>query len=148
MNRLEHLLTIAGEEAVEVAQRAAKALRFGVGEVQPGQQLSNLQRMNGELCDLLAMFEMVHAEVGLTFGIDLDAIEAKKVKVEKFLAYSRELGTLTDGVEFVTRKRAPDAAAPMVPSESRVVRLGEHNGGDYDMAHRSAESGVGEVGRG
>jgi NTP pyrophosphatase (non-canonical NTP hydrolase) len=89
------------EEAVEVAQRATKALRFGTEEVQPGQALSNLQRMRGELCDLLAAFEMVYDEAGHQFGIDLDAIAAKKAKVEKFLAYSRELGTLTDGVSEV-----------------------------------------------
>jgi NTP pyrophosphatase (non-canonical NTP hydrolase) len=108
MNRMEHLLSIVAEEAVEVAQRATKALRFGVHEAQPGQELSNLQRMRGELCDLLAAFEMVYDEAGHQFGqlghharelVDLDAIAAKKAKVEKFLAYSRELGTLTDGVE-------------------------------------------------
>ena len=98
MNRMEHLLSIAAEEAVEVAQRATKALRFGLNEVQPGQELSNLERMRGELCDLLAAFEMVYDEAGQRFGIDLDAIAAKKAKVGKFLAYSRDLGTLTDGV--------------------------------------------------
>lgn len=96
MNRREHLLTIVGEEAVEVAQRAAKALRFGLEEVQPGQDLTNLQRLMGEVYDLLGALEMLHEDVGRRMGIDLDAIAAKKAKVENFLAYSRELGTLQD----------------------------------------------------
>lgn len=94
MNRSEHLLTIVAEEAVEVAQRATKALRFGLDEVQPGQQLSNLQRLMGEVYDLLGSLEMLHRAAGRHMGIDLDAVEAKKAKVEKFLAYSLELGTL------------------------------------------------------
>ena len=107
MNRMEHLLSIVAEEAVEVAQRATKALRFGIEEVQPGQALSNLQRMRGELYDLLAAFEMVHDEAGQQFGIDLDAITAKKAKVEKFLGYSAELGTLTAGVPVVDSTTLP-----------------------------------------
>lgn len=97
MNRLEHLLTILAEEAAEVAQRADKALRFGMTEIQPGQELTNLQRLHGELNDLAAAVEMVASDVWLPLtSLDRTAIERKKVKVERFLAYSRELGTLKD----------------------------------------------------
>lgn len=94
MNHLEHLLTITGEEGAEVAQRASKALRFGLHEVQPGQPLTNLQRLIGEVQDLLAAVEMLHDEINRPLVLDRAAMEAKKVKVEKFLAYSAELGTL------------------------------------------------------
>jgi hypothetical protein len=97
MKRLDHLLTITGEEAVEVAQRASKALRFGLDEVQPGQPLSNRERLIVEINDLLAMVEMLEAE-----GVDMSAVgddaalEAKKLKVENFLELSRFYGRLVD----------------------------------------------------
>lgn len=92
MDRTEHLLSIVAEEAVEVAQRATKALRFGLTEVQPGQDLTNWLRLVGEFHDLIAALEMVH---GQPLTIWRDLIDAKKAKVEKYLAYSAELGTLT-----------------------------------------------------
>lgn len=95
MNRLEHLLTITGEEGSEIQGRTSKALRFGLNEVQPGQPLTNARRLVGECNDLLALLEMLHAEgVDLTGLGDRAEIAAKKMKVEKFLVYSREMGTL------------------------------------------------------
>ena len=97
MNRLEHLLTIVGEEGGEVAGRASKAMRFGLNEIQPGQELSNLQRLVGEINDLLAVAELLHDS-----GIDMSAvgdraqIAAKKAKVARFLEYSRLCGTLQE----------------------------------------------------
>jgi NTP pyrophosphatase (non-canonical NTP hydrolase) len=92
MNRAEHLLSIVAEEAVEVAQRATKALRFGMGEVQPGQPHNNWQRIEFEFHDLIAALEMAH---GRPLTIKRDLIDKKKAKVEKFLVLSEELGTLT-----------------------------------------------------
>lgn len=89
MTREEHLLTCAMEEAVEVAQRICKTLRFGLLEVQPGQELSNRMRIRQELTDLLAVLEMIDANI---VQIHPDDIDAKKVKVEHYLAYSRECG--------------------------------------------------------
>ena len=83
MNRNEHLLWILAEECAEVAQRASKAARFGLEEVQPGQPLSNSRR--------------ILQEDGCLPADDLRTqIDAKKLKVEKFLRYSRERGTLVD----------------------------------------------------
>ena len=98
MNRTEHLLTILGEEGVEVSQRCSKALRFGLSEIQPGQELTNAERIRGEYIDLLASMRML-VEEGVIAPVtddDLPAMEAKRQKVEKFLAYSRACGTLTD----------------------------------------------------
>jgi NTP pyrophosphatase (non-canonical NTP hydrolase) len=96
VNRLEHLLTITGEEGMEVAHRASKANRFGLTETQPGQDQTNWERLLDELHDLLAAVEMVSTETGLPIVIGREQIEAKKAKVEKFLAYSRDLGTLQE----------------------------------------------------
>jgi len=99
MNRTEHLLSILAEECAEVAQRASKAARFGLTEVQPGQPLTNAERILEEMFDVFAMFEMLTEEECLPDICDGDdaraAMDAKKAKVEKFLAYSRECGTLT-----------------------------------------------------
>jgi hypothetical protein len=89
MTRHEHLLTLVSEEAAELVQRATKALRFGMGEVQPGQDHSNDYRLCEEWTDLVAVMEMLGLE---SFG--REAIAAKVAKVERFLAYSRDVGTL------------------------------------------------------
>lgn len=92
MTRQEHLLTIAMEECCEVAHRLSKLLRFGGDEVQPGQLLTNRERVSEEFADLLAVLAMS--------GIDVDspwvhsAADAKRRKVEHFLKYSAERGTL------------------------------------------------------
>lgn len=95
MTRDEHLYTIAAEEAVEVAQRCTKALRFGPDEVQPGQALHNRVRILREYAHLVAAMEMLGFSVGPS---PLDPlrpwVDAKKAQVERFLEYSAECGTL------------------------------------------------------
>lgn len=58
MTRQEQLLLIAMEECVEVAHRLSKALRFGMEEVQPGQPLTNSQRIYDEYYQLRAVLGM------------------------------------------------------------------------------------------
>lgn len=94
MTRTEHLLSILAEECNEVAQRAIKALRFGLEEIEPGQDLNNAERIAQEFADLLAAIEMLQVEDVLGYETR-DQVDAKKLKVEKFLEYSRECGTLT-----------------------------------------------------
>ena len=95
MTRDEHLYTIAGEEGVEIAQRCSKAVRFGGTEVQPGQGMDNRQRILQEFADLVGVLELLGFDIGIPAHSALRPwIDAKKEKVEKFLAYSRECGTL------------------------------------------------------
>jgi hypothetical protein len=94
MNRIEHLLVIFAEECSEVAQEVSKALRFGVNE-QRDLPTSNLQRIEKEFSQLLAMREMLDNE-GVYIGIDYEVIRDKKAKVEEYLLYSKECGTLTE----------------------------------------------------
>lgn len=95
MTRTEHLLTILAEECAEVAQRATKALRFGLWEIQPGHSEANAERIMGEYSDILATVEMLCDEGKLPRIDDLRArMDTKKVQVEHFLKYSAELGTL------------------------------------------------------
>jgi len=92
MTRKEHLLTILSEECAEVSQRVSKALRFGLGEVQPGQEADNAD----EYSDLVALYEMLRDE-GILPDVDAYDLTEKKEKVEKFLKLSLRQGTLCDG---------------------------------------------------
>jgi hypothetical protein len=98
MDRNEHLLTIAAEECAEIAQRLTKALRFGIDEVQPGQTLSNRERLVQELADLQGALVMLE-EAGLIVYPSPQnwraMIYVKQEKIEKFLEYSKTVGTLT-----------------------------------------------------
>lgn len=79
------LLTVLAEECCEVGQRVAKALRFGVAEVQPGQPLSNARRISDELGDLLGVMDRL-LERGVLNDTDIEiAREVKRIKLEKFL---------------------------------------------------------------
>lgn len=97
MNRTEHLLTILMEECNEVAQRASKAKRFGVDEIQDGQSLTNAERIVVEWNDLFAVMDMLLKEGVVKNIFDFNMANAKQQKVEKYLEYSRQMGTLTDG---------------------------------------------------
>lgn len=82
------LLVIFGEECAEVIHRLAKALRFGLAEVQPGQGFSNEDRVLGEYSDIVAVFEVLQERgmfAGTTDGAYRSWVEAKKKKVNKFL---------------------------------------------------------------
>lgn len=93
MNKNEHLLTILSEECNEVAQRVSKALRFGLEEIQSEQLLTNAERITIELEDLFALMEMCR-DANLIPGLQSKRIHAKKAKVNKYLSYSLECGTL------------------------------------------------------
>jgi NTP pyrophosphatase (non-canonical NTP hydrolase) len=93
MTRTEHLLTILAEECTEVAQRATKSLRFGLEEVQPGQHLANAERIAGEMADLLGIYALL-VKGKLVPQPDEDAVLVKMAKVENYLRYSTECGTL------------------------------------------------------
>lgn len=93
MNTSEYLLSCLVEECAEVIQRATKAQRFGLKEVQPGQDLTNEERLAAELDDLLGTLSLL-AEQGVHLSSSGERIRAKILKVEKLMDYSRELGVL------------------------------------------------------
>jgi len=99
MNRKEHLLTILSEECSEVSQRASKALRFSLKEIQPEQTLTNAERILQELYDLLAVVEMLQDEHHLPIWTENKIqfyITAKKQKIENYLLHSKANNTLTE----------------------------------------------------
>ena len=95
MNRKEHLLTILSEECAEVIQGVSKALRFGLDDVGPSSQSDNRENISNELNDLLGIIEMLKDEDILKSYHSRIRIVHKKAKVEKYLKYSKERGTLS-----------------------------------------------------
>ncbi len=97
MNHIEHILSCVSEEAHEVGQRACKAVRFGLDEVQPSQSLTNWERIVGEFHDLYSVLILLAEESGRDW-IDLaptpEIIEAKRVRVEKFMLLAESTGAL------------------------------------------------------
>jgi len=105
MTHDEHLMTIAAEEAMEVGHRVTKAMRFGLGEVQAGQSLTNGERIIEEFHDLYSMLDWL-VENGLLPDVSLvpdsRVMGAKRAKVDKFLGISRAQGTLDQSKEHPT----------------------------------------------
>jgi len=95
MNRLEHLLTILIEECAEIQQAASKAKRFGLEDGYPGTTRTNHRDINDEFNDLLAVVDLLNDE-GLNLNKNYEKIIAKKVKIEHYLKYSEQQGTLTN----------------------------------------------------
>lgn len=73
------LLTILMEECGEVVQRCSKALRFGLLEVQPGQELTNATRLAHEIGDVLKMVEVLEVADAIS-GVDVDDGAARKAR--------------------------------------------------------------------
>lgn len=94
MTETQYLLDVLGEECNEIAVRASKAIRFGLDEIQPGQTLTNAQRLALELDDLYGVIELLNEKHPGTYAPNRDNIEAKKSKVAKFMKYSEQCGTV------------------------------------------------------
>lgn len=97
LNETQYLLLCLAEECNEVAQRVIKSLRFGLDNIQPGQELDNTVRLNGELSDLKATLEMLNERCDLEHGeicFIPEKVQAKKEVLLRYMDYARERGTL------------------------------------------------------
>ena len=63
MNLHQFLSDLLQEECNEVGQRASKLSRFGYDEIQPGQSLNNLERLEDEIDDLLLRRTLLHMAI-------------------------------------------------------------------------------------
>ena len=98
MNRQEHLLTILTEECAEVAQRATKAMRFGMDEIQPGQGLTNKERMILEVNDLFAVLSMLEEKNQGISWVNHSLVTQKKRKVEEFRVFDESFKTYDEAL--------------------------------------------------
>ena len=77
----EECLNILQEECAEVIQAASKIQRFGINGRKDGEALNNLQNLEMELGDVLAMIDMCKlAGIGIT---DAGLEKAKQAKRDR-----------------------------------------------------------------
>ena len=87
----QYLLTKLAEEAAEISQIALKTAQFGVHERYKPSGLTNIQRVEQEYNDLIAIVSMLKEECNIVIKTDEDKIKSKKSKVFHYLNYSRNL---------------------------------------------------------
>ncbi|MCH7333454.1 hypothetical protein [Acinetobacter modestus] len=95
MNKMTHeqfLLNKLAEEASEIAQIALKTAQFGMTEKHPDLPLNNLERIQVELNDLLAVVDELNTWCKFGFQPDYAAKINKIEKLNKYLGYSIQLG--------------------------------------------------------
>lgn len=80
------ILIILQEECAEVIVEISKCFRFGPDQMMQGMEETNIQRLQKELGDLMAMVELlVENNVGVTHE---DILTAKLKKFEKLKIWS------------------------------------------------------------
>ena len=85
LSRIDEVMNILGEECAEVIQAISKCNRFGLNNIKPGKPKTNLQHLEEELGDLLAMIDILH-EMDVVSWNKLEA--AKAAKIEKLKKWS------------------------------------------------------------
>lgn len=91
MNRIDLLLTHLSEECVETALRACKAVRYGLDDIQPGQPLTNGERVAEELLGLITTVAILESE-GVLLMPRGEAVERrKKAKAKRILQHIETL---------------------------------------------------------
>lgn len=104
MNKREYLFTCLAEEAAEVGHSVGKILRFGFADHYKIDEGTNDIVLGKELSDLIAIVELL-TEEGIVipgFGVApytnscREAIVAKKIKVLKYMEYSKQCGCLEE----------------------------------------------------
>lgn len=82
----KEILTILQEECAEVIVEVSKCFRFGPDQMMQGVHVTNIQRLEKELGDLLAMVELL---VDNNVGVTNDGLEkAKQSKFKKLKRWS------------------------------------------------------------
>lgn len=80
------ILLILQEECAEVTQAVSKCFRFGPDQMKPNKPMTNIQMLQEELGDLLAMVELL---VDNNVGVTNEGLEiAKKNKFKKLKKWS------------------------------------------------------------
>ena len=83
---VREILLILQEECAEVTQAISKCFRFGPDQIKPGKTKTNMQHLQEELGDLLAMIDLL-VEKGV--GVEVvGLLNAKANKIEKLRKWS------------------------------------------------------------
>jgi hypothetical protein len=101
LTEFDYLIATLGEECGEVQQVVGKILRFGPQNDYPKyNNLANMIVLMHEVHDIVAVYEMALIEYQKTYGVcfpislDQDRLEKKKLKVEKYMEYSKRVNRL------------------------------------------------------
>jgi len=80
------VLLILQEECAEVTQAISKCFRFGPDQLKPGKERTNINMLEEEIGDLMAMVELL---TDMKIGVSVAGIQhAKKNKFEKLKQWS------------------------------------------------------------
>lgn len=83
--KINEVMDILQEECAEVIQAVSKCSRFGLNNLKPGKTLTNVQHLESEIGDLLAMVDLLKSMNIITDnGLD----QAKHAKIEKLKIWS------------------------------------------------------------
>ena len=83
---LREVMLILQEECAEVTQAISKCFRFGPDQMKPGKDRTNVNMLEEEIGDLLAMIELL---TDLDVGVTVEGIQqAKMKKFEKLKIWS------------------------------------------------------------
>ncbi len=95
MTRADLLLVQLSEECAEVVQATQKALRFGLTEVYPVTNESNVDRIVREIHDVAAVIEkLIHEGVFSKTLMKPELVRAKMEKIETMMIHSIKCGRL------------------------------------------------------
>lgn len=93
----DHHLIKLMEECAEVVQRASKQLLFGRNEVQPGQLLTNSQRLRQEIIDVMISVHFLEESNQIEKITQVDTAYhylEKYAKIAEMVELAREMGRL------------------------------------------------------
>ena len=85
--KTREILLILQEECAEVTQAISKCFRFGPDQLKPGKERTNINMLQEELGDLLAMVDLL---VEQRVGVDVSGLlNAKYEKMHKLKKWSK-----------------------------------------------------------
>ena len=93
MNKREYLFSLLMEESGEIAQAANKCNRFTPNHAY--YETTNLERLQVELRDLMAVLYLLEKELGIVFDMSVDM--DKLLRIKKYMKISADMGALQDG---------------------------------------------------
>ena len=95
MTEKEHLLVCLAEEAGEIIQACAKALRFGLDDGYPGTDRTNAGDIDIECTHLWTVRKMLADRGVFPVPVDRGVFEDKEDKVIAFMQYAKDRGTIS-----------------------------------------------------
>ena len=92
--RLGHIIGCVTEEAGEVSQAIGKIVRFGLHDHKEHDGPSNLEKLQNEVHDLVAVYQMLCKELGEPTYFNTSKLMAKEERVEHYMEYAKSIGQL------------------------------------------------------